>query len=447
MLSNQPRSDIAPQPGEIWQVGQTLYSPLQFSPEEQQRLYSEPARRFLAGHGLPRYVMIVTPSQQLKREDWLAVSVMVFSLELEFLSDVDILIPASLSGLAQDVLAETWHLQDMLVANLAHPVGHRLSRSVYDQLLNIGDVYHQLGAVSPTRPALQTSDLQVGDRRAQQNLTIQVFHRREAAWSDVLTVPVAACQAYFKGIQTTERILQAAITPEREFMPKPIRTCLSQWFQGCVETGWQVFSEVWPTSPLAIAVRSPESNEDASANPNEINQNEIATLIHQLRATSDEHQRRRIAERLGNVATSNPEVVQALVSLLQSTQDDETRWMALESLWRLDPGHPAAGVRQVKLIDLGMQVAGQAIALAVALVQKSNQTVGVRLQVYPAKGTAFLPPHLKLVLLDSSSQVLREVVARQADVYIQLKFSGAPGEEFSVRIELGTATITEDFSL
>ena len=225
-------------------------------------------------------------------------------------------------------------------------------------------------------------------------------------------------------------------------MPKPIRTRLGQWFQGCVETGWQAFFEVWPTPPLAIAVRSPEPNEDASANPNE-----IPTLIHQLRVTSDEHQRRRIAEQLGNVATANPEVVQALASLLQSTQDDETRWMAIESLWRLAPGHPAAGVRQVKLIDLGMQVAGQEIALVVALVQKPNQTVGVRLQVYPAAGTEFLPPHLKLVLLDGSSQVLREVVARQADVYIQLKFSGTPGEEFSVRIEFGTATITEDFSL
>lgn len=120
MLFNHSRNDIIPQPGEIWQVGQTLNSPLQFSPEEQQRLYSEPARRFLAGQGLPRYVMIVTTSERFKREDWLAASVMVFSLELEFLSDVDILIPARLSGLDQDVLAETWHIRDMLVANLTH---------------------------------------------------------------------------------------------------------------------------------------------------------------------------------------------------------------------------------------------------------------------------------------------------------------------------------------
>lgn len=442
MLSNQPRSYSAPQPGEIWQVGQTLHSPLRFSNQELQRLYVEPARRFLAGHGLPRYVMIVTVAEKLRLEAWQAVSVMVLSLELEFLSDVDILIPTILSGLAQDVLAETWHLQDMLVANLAQPVGHRLSRPVYDQLLNMGDFYHQPGSVLPKLSDLQASDLQAGDRRADQDLTIQAFHRRESAWSDVLTVPVAACQAYFKGIQTTAQILQEAIALEREFMPNPIRTRLSQWFQGGVETGWQAFSEVWPTPLIAIAVRSPESSGDSPANPNE-----IPTLIHQLQATSDEHQRRRIVEQLGNVAIGHATAISALVNLLQSTQDDATLWTAVESLWRLDPRNPAAGARQVKLVDLGMQVGGQPITLAVALVQKVNQTVGVRLQVHPASEAEFLPPDLKLVLLDHTGQVVREVVARQSDIYMQLKFSGASGEEFSVRVELGTARITEDFTI
>jgi Protein of unknown function (DUF1822) len=131
--------------------------------------------------------------------------------------------------------------------------------------------------------------------------------------------------------------------------------------------------------------------------------------------------------------------------LLQLTEDDETRWTAVESLWRIDPGNPAAGVRRVKVIDLGMQMAGEAIALAVALVQKNEQMVSVLLQVYPVNAVGFLPSNLKLALLDPSGQVLREVAARQADVYIQLKFNGALGERFSVRIELETSRITEDF--
>jgi hypothetical protein len=444
MLPNQPRSNRAPQAGEIWQVGQTLHSSLQFSTHEQQRLYSEPARRFLAGQGLPRYVMIVTMSDQLSLEEWPAVSVMVLSLELEFLSNVDILIPTVLSGLSQDVLAETWNLQDMLVANLAQPVGHRLSRPVYDQLLNTGDYHHQPGSVLPKlsdlqASDLQASDLQAGDRRTEQDLSIQAFHRRESAWSDVLTVPVAACQAYFKGIQTTEQILQEAIALERELLP-PIRTRLSQWFQGYVEIGWETFSEVWPAPLSAIAVRSPESSGDSPANPNE-----ISMLIHRLQVTSDEHQRRRIAEQLGNGAIGDAIAISALINLLQSTQDDATLWTAVESLWRLDPGNLAAGVRQVKLMDLGMQVGGQPITLVVAVVQKVDQTVGVRLQVYPASEAEFLPPNLKLVLLDYTGQVVREVVARQSDIYMQLKFSGASGEEFSVSVELGTTRITEDF--
>ncbi|NER96200.1 MAG: DUF1822 family protein, partial [Symploca sp. SIO1B1] len=39
----------------------------------------------------------------------------------------------------------------------------------------------------------------------------------------------------------------------------------------------------------------------------------------------------------------------------------------------------------------------------------------------------------------------REVTARQADIYIQLKLNGQPGEQFSVSVALGEGSITEDF--
>jgi len=114
-------------------------------------------------------------------------------------------------------------------------------------------------------------------------------------------------------------------------------------------------------------------------------------------------------------------------------------------LWQIDPGNPAAGVRRVKLVDLGMQVAGRPVALAVAQVKKSEIACGLLLQVYPTENQPYLPPDLQLILLDASGQILREVKARHADVYIQLKFSGQSREQFSVRVALGSANITEDF--
>jgi Protein of unknown function (DUF1822) len=172
---------------------------------------------------------------------------------------------------------------------------------------------------------------------------------------------------------------------------------------------------------------------------------EILTLVRQLSVEHQEHERRRIAKRLGKIAVGNNTAIQALVSLLQTTQDDETLWTAVESLWQIDPGHVAAGVRRVKLIDLGMQIAGEGVALAVALVSKMNGIVGVLLQVYPTGRETYLPPELKLILLDGSENILWTVKARLADTYIQLKFSGEIGEQFSVRIALGEAEITENF--
>lgn len=439
--SQHSRAFRAPQPGEIWQVSPAVQSPLQLSPEEQQQLYSEPALNFLQGESAPRYVMIVTETEQAEEKQWQVVSVMVFSLQIQFLSTVDILIPTTISGLERGVLAETWHIQDMLACNLSNPVGRRLSRRVYDLLLTIGDFHQELMNEQPFHD-IQQVGLQIGTTSAVTNSEIQAFHQREESWSDVLTVPLAAYRSYLRGIQRTEQVLQAAIAVERELVAEQQRINLSQWFQGFMEAGWQAFS-VWleeaPT--LAIAVRS--------TNPNEhpLDSTEVTALIHQLQHETDESQRRRLAKQLGESAIGHVEAIQALVNLLRSTQDDETLWLAVESLWKLDPGNPAAGVRQVKLVDLGIQIASQAVALAVALVQKANQQVGVLLQVYPIENEPYLPANLKLVLLDESGQALREVVARQLDVYIQLKFSGEPGEAFSVRIELGAASITENFAI
>ncbi|WP_348241515.1 DUF1822 family protein [Leptolyngbya sp. DQ-M1] len=383
--------------------------------------------------------MIVTDAESDLEEPWQPISVMVFSLEIQFLSVTDIFIPIEISGLNCDVLAETWHIREMLACNLLNPVGRRLSRQVYDWLLTIDD-FHAGAAKDFPSQDIQASGLKIGQQSAAADAALDAFHRREEAWSDVLTVPIAAYRVYLKGIQQTEQVLQSAIAVERETAAQH-RINLSQWFNGLMETGWQMVSNWMEAAPTtAIATRSSDLNENSSAEPNN-----IAALIHQLQCETDEFQRRRIAKQLGESGTGHAGAIQALINLLRETRDDETLWATVESLWKLDPGNPSAGVRQVKLIDLGMQIASQAVALAVALVRKENQQVGVLLQVYPPENEPYLPANLKLVLLNASGQALREVVARQSDVYIQLKFSGEPREAFSVRVELGAASITENF--
>jgi len=435
----------SPLPGEIWEISPFVQSPLEFSKEEQQRLYSEVARSFLEGNSPPRYAMIVTEpeSPEPGEEDWTVISVMLFSEQTSFLSDVDILVPTKVSGMKQDLLALTWQVQPMLTVNLAQSLGQRLSREIYDTLLNIGDYYHGLVEKPPTRQEIESLGLQIRAVKSSPSPTplfFAEFHQQEEAWTDVLKVPLDAYRTYQRTMKFTGEIVDAALELEQEFaIPNNNRISLRQWLQDLVEEGWLSFAEFLPKQ-TAFAIRSPEDHSQLPSDPQE-----IIKLIEQLSPGKDEHQRRQAAKRLGEIGSGNDNAISALVNLLRTTTDDETLWTAVESLWQIDPNNPAAGTRRVKLIDWGMQVAGNAIALSVALIQKVNGQVGILLRVYPTSDAAYLPPELKLILLDESGQILREITARRTDIYIQLKLNGQPGEEFSVSVALGEGSITEYF--
>ncbi|MTJ53485.1 hypothetical protein FJR38_12965 [Anabaena sp. UHCC 0253] len=209
---------LTPQPGEIWEVSRLVQSPLKFSDEEQQTFYSFLAQNFLAGNSPPRYVMIVKEPEPLMdtNDQWLIVSVMLLSEEIDFLSDVDLLIPSQISGFKQDFLAETWHIVPALTCNLARRVGNRLSRHIYDYLLTVRDYYYglvdELLIISP----IQELGIICGDLSSANSLKIQGFHKAEQDWSDILTVPVAACETYLKSINFTNSLLNEAVQLEQD---------------------------------------------------------------------------------------------------------------------------------------------------------------------------------------------------------------------------------------
>ncbi|MFE1746975.1 DUF1822 family protein [Coleofasciculus sp. H7-2] len=105
---------------------------------------------------------------------------------------------------------------------------------------------------------------------------------------------------------------------------------------------------------------------------------------------------------------------------------------------------PEAAVRKAKLIDLGIEIADLSVALVVEINPESEEKTNILLQVHPTGSQTYLPPSLKLIVLNDGSNFL-EAESRNADDYIQLEFSGSPGEQFSVRVALGNASIQEDF--
>jgi Protein of unknown function (DUF1822) len=442
---------IQPQPGEIWEIKRNPQIPIEFAMTEYIELYTDVARRYLAGDYPQKYVMIITepePISSLSAEE--IIDVMVLS-ETNFVSNIDLLIPSAISGIGLDLLAETWLVKSMLVCNLLQPTGKRLSRQIYDILLQVHDNFYGLCNQLPMQLEIEKLGIKIIPPNAIENQSINSFHDRETAWSDILTIPVAVYRNYLRSLELAENILDEVTRlsqdlekielSENQFLEtvsssRQTRIVLSRWLENIVDIGWEVVAQI---PQFSTATRSLNHHYEICSI------DEILTLVQQLSLEYQENERRRIAKRLGKIAIGNNDAIQALVNLLRTTQDDETLWTAVESLWQIDPGHAVAGVRRVKLIDLGMQIAGEGVALAVALVSKMNGHVGVLLQVYPTGRETYLPPELQLMLLDGSGNTLRIVKARLADIYVQLKFSGEIGEQFSVRVALGEAEITENF--
>jgi hypothetical protein len=217
---------------------------------------------------------------------------------------------------------------------------------------------------------------------------------------------------------------------------------LRQWLNQQFESDWQAVETVLKTSEadLVIAFRGKRSETRSESN--------IQDLVAQIYDSTDKTQHSILAERLGNIGISSPEAILALVHLIQTTEDEETRWTAVESLWMIDPANPVAGIRRVA--DFGMQLAGYKIALMVAIVPKGDAEMAVLLRVYPM-GESKLPPGLELSLFDEKGNLCFPTIRARGeqepvlDQFMQLKLYGQIGNQFSVMLGIGEASLNKNF--
>jgi len=217
--------------------------------------------------------------------------------------------------------------------------------------------------------------------------------------------------------------------------PPPI-VQLHRWFDNIFEVGWQAveeLSELFNTYTLspAIPCREPRSSREIDDSEN------LKWLIEQLYANQPNR------DQSETKTLPDPDPSTALIHLIQTTQDEETRWQATELLWKIDPDNPAGGIK--RLMDLGMELGGHEIALMVAILRKSDQKMAILVRVCPISSKTHLPPGLRLIVLDEAGNPRRETQARTRDNYIQRKFSAELGERFGVRVALEEVSITESF--
>ena len=110
--------------------------------------------------------------------------------------------------------------------------------------------------------------------------------------------------------------------------------------------------------------------------------------------------------------------------------------------------HLSDSVKGAKLIDLGLQLGSQFLALLVAIAPSTDQKVAILVQVHPTGRENYLPPNIRVILVSESGVVLQSVQSRAQDNYIQLKrFRGNAGECFNIQVAYGDASVTEAFEI
>ena len=137
---------------------------------------------------------------------------------------------------------------------------------------------------------------------------------------------------------------------------------------------------------------------------------------------------------------------QSVFACLSSQQMTSAfNFRSAEILETSEPQSKQVVVRRAKLIDLAVKLGAQQVVLLAEVQAATPDKLHIGVQVHPNQAHPYLPPGLELAVLESSNAVFLEAQSRQADNYIQLKFSGQSGESFKVRITMDSAVYVEEF--
>lgn len=102
-------------------------------------------------------------------------------------------------------------------------------------------------------------------------------------------------------------------------------------------------------------------------------------------------------------------------------------------------------VERGKLLHLGIEQAGESIALVVGFQAAEPPKYQVSVKVYPTENHIYLPENLQLIVLDETGKAVMQALARNTNENICLDFKGNPEEQFSIKVVLDDISITETF--
>lgn len=297
-----------------------------------------------------------------------------------------------------------------------------------------GRRWSRVSAVPQFLPAVQAQLLQDCVRMAEPRLGLP-FEQ----WGSLFSVAAWRSQLY------RERMQQGSQAPQI--------VSLGQWFrrweseiEQAIQQGWRSLEEIandFHSSEMSLAYRfggdyrRPTGTWFPEAVPG---------VVEVLQSAVDKETQLSAIYLLGQIGQGDEEAIAALVAFQASTTDADLRRQAAVSLGKIDPSHPAAGMRRGKVLDLGLQVGESPVVLVLTLLPEGEK-INIQIRLNPIGDRATLPPELQLIIEDGDGAVFQEVRSRGQDQALRLAFRANGGDRFTVVVIFGDHQVRETFQV
>ncbi len=266
-----------------------------------------------------------------------------------------------------------------------------------------------------------------------------------------LDVPFPQWAAFFSNQNLRQRLYQLRVEPQGTPEPESLGVMrLSQWFIDRAVEGWQTLEELAANYPVTVlGVRGGPSTPHLKSNPIT-----VADLSQHIQNTLDrpgqEESCRNAIRVLGEIGAESAEAIELLSRIARTAEDEETRWEAAFSLEQLAPNHPAASVRRAKAIELEMELSRRHLAMAVYLMPRVDDKVGVWIQVRAIDDRPQLPPGLSVTIASESgkTKTAQSLLDNgENSELLQIRFQGKPGTRFQAIVSLNEVNVVEEYFL
>jgi Protein of unknown function (DUF1822) len=220
---------------------------------------------------------------------------------------------------------------------------------------------------------------------------------------------------------------------------------LKNWVDQTLETGWQTFDELFQTPQLQYPGPMPSNLIRVKSNLF------VLELIETIENPSNEKKRQEAISLLGERGKNSPEAIAILEKTIKTTNNDNTRWQAASSLAKIDPDHRLIVHRTAKLLNLGLDLEGQEIALCINLLptEEEKQRIRTWVELRSNSPAMKLPPGLKLAIVvdDQTKEISTrsDINGWGIDESIEMRFLFTPGQNFHIKVTFHDKIITEKY--